>query len=92
MPTLQDLKRTILASLAPGGTGARPHAHKINVIGREYQSGSLEHALNVTFSSDDREIANTAFEELKRDGYIRSTMRDHTDPENWVEITTQGEK
>jgi hypothetical protein len=92
MPTIQDLKRAILTSLAARGVTTRPHAHKFNIIGREYQPGALEHALNVTFSSDDRALANTAFEELRRDGYIRSMLRDLSDPENWVEITSQGEE
>lgn len=92
MPTLQDLKRAILTSLAPYAAGTRPHAHKSNLIGREYQPGSIEHPLSVTFSPEDRALANGAFEELKRDGYIRSTMRDLADPENWVEITRQGEE
>lgn len=92
MPTLQELKRAILTSLAPGVARTRPQAHKFNVIGREYQPGSLEHALNVSFSPDDRALAGAAFEELKRDGYIRSTLRDLTDPESWVEITSEGEE
>ena len=35
-------------------------------------------------------LAARAFEELKKDGLIRSTMADLVDPENWCEITDAG--
>ena len=65
-------------------------AHKFAVIGRPYQAGSLEHQLQITFTNDDRECADRAFESLRHKSMIRSTYSDLIDPLNWVEITTNG--
>ncbi len=92
MITLHELKKAILAGLAEGqsSTSPRRHAHKISLLGRPYQRGEIEHALDISFELQERALADRAFLELKRDGYVRSTYRDLTDPENWVEITDAG--
>ena len=64
--------------------------HKINMIGREYQSGNLELLMKVEFATVDRSAAANAFDELKRDGFLQGTFTDMIDPENWVEITELG--
>jgi hypothetical protein len=87
MLTLKALKFEILRILAHPGT---QKAHKVNMIGRSFQSGDLERQLNMTFTSDDRALASDAFETLKADGYIQSTFDDLVDPENWVAITESG--
>src|SRR6185436_10875589 len=46
----RTLQMTILAVLADGGK-----QHKINMIGRPYQSGTLEAKLGVKFTADDRQ-------------------------------------
>jgi len=83
--TIQDLKLKILELFA-----ASRHGHKFNLLGRASQSGGLEASLGVKFDKDQRALAARAFEELKKDGLIRSTMADLIDPENWCEITDSG--
>lgn len=83
--SIRALKLAILEMLAPV-----PKAHKINLIGRVYQQGDLEHRLKVTFEAPDRQLADRAFEQLKVDGEIRSTYDDVIDPESWVQITDAG--
>ena len=64
--------------------------HKINLIGRPYQRGSLELSLDTTFDADTRQLANRAFEALKEKSFIRPTYGDLISPELWVEITSSG--
>jgi hypothetical protein len=96
MTSMRDLKRAILKALDQSASGAssanlpRRQAHRHNLIGREYQAGELEHALDTTFNIEDRVRASLAFDELKRDGYIRTTFRDTMDPDGWFEITDSG--
>jgi hypothetical protein len=80
-----DLKKGILDILS-----RQPHAHKFNLLGREFQRGAIEEHLGISFTADDRAFADQAFNELRRDGYLQSTYRDLADPENWVEITDRG--
>ena len=87
MHPTRELKRAILSLLNKERQGS---LHKTNMLGRPYQPGALEHALGTTFSVEDRVQADQAFEDLKRNGYIRPTCADTTDPEKWVEITGQG--
>lgn len=87
MPSSRQLQKAILTLL----NNERPRAqHKINLLGRSHQQGALEHAFGAAFTVEDRVQADQAFEDLKRNGYIRPTYGDLTDPENWVEITDQG--
>lgn len=90
MSNLRELKEAILRTLAPASRTVKPKAHKMNLIGREFQRGELEVILHITFSPEDRTLAAKAFDELKRDGYIQPTYDDLVDPENWVVITDSG--
>jgi hypothetical protein len=83
--TIRELKKAILEVL-----NSERSQHKFNLIGRDYQGGRLEHHLVATFDNGDRANAVTAFDELKRDGYVQSTFSDVIDPENWVAITVTG--
>jgi hypothetical protein len=85
--TLQDLKLAILKMFA--ATLPRP-THKFNLLGRGELRGSLESGLGITFTKDERALAAQAFEQLKTDRLIRSTLSDLVDPENWCEITDTG--
>jgi hypothetical protein len=85
--TTTHFKRALLEVLSK-----ERHAHKFNLIGREFQAGTLEYHLDAKFDPDDRALAARAFEELRRDGYLQATYRDTTDPENWVEITLSGKE
>lgn len=89
MDPLYRLKMAILKALSgAGGTGL----NKINLLGRPFERGrgTLEHNLDVTFLPEERALADRAFEELKTDGLIRPTYRDHVSPQDWVEITEAG--
>jgi hypothetical protein len=83
--TTKGLKRGILQLLS-----TERHAHKLNLIGRDFQRGSLEVHLNREFNPAVRARAAHAFEELRHDGYLVATYRDIVDPENWVAITDLG--
>ena len=83
--TPEELKLEILKLFAASQSG-----HKFNLLGRPYQIGGLERSLKISFDNDQRALAARAFEELKRDGLIRSTLSDLVDPENWCEITEAG--
>lgn len=92
MHSLRELKKAILKALRSRKTGDRSQpAHKISLIGRPLQQGELEHSLGGIFGPEERALADRAFEELKRDGYIWPTYSDLSDPENWVEITDAGQ-
>jgi hypothetical protein len=84
--TLQDLKLEILKLFAAAPRGG----NKFNLLGRPYQTGGLEASLRITFDKEQRAMAAQAFEHLKKDGLIRSTLSDLVDPENWCEITNAG--
>jgi hypothetical protein len=83
--TPKDLKRGFLQLLS-----TERHAHKLTLIGRDFQRGSLEVHLNREFNPGERACAAQAFEELRHDGYLAATYRDVVDPENWVAITDLG--
>jgi hypothetical protein len=85
--TIHDLKMAILKlfAVAPVHGG-----HKFNLLGRGSLRGGLETALGITFTKDERALAAQAFEQLKKNGLIRSTLSDLVDPENWCEITVAG--
>ena len=60
----------------------------MTIIGRgAVQPGTLETRMDVEFTRDERGRAAQIFEELKDNGYIRSTLDDLVDPGNWVAIT-----
>lgn len=80
-----DLKFAVLKSLSD----CSPQ-HRNNIIGRPFQSGSLESQLNVKFTDEERALSGKAIDELKLSGLIRPTYNDITDPENWLEITENG--
>lgn len=91
----RKLKEAILKNLSSTETkrsefSAPRRAHKINLIGRTYQSGELEIAFGVSFTPEIRADAARAFDELRHDGYIVPTYDDLVDPENWVVITETG--
>jgi hypothetical protein len=54
--------------------------HKINLIGRPYQRGLLEHCLGTTFDPETRQLADRAFEALKAKSFIRPTYGDLVNP------------
>jgi len=60
--------------------------HKYNSIGRTYQSGGLESYLKVKFTNYERNQADIAWEELKRQGVIVPTYSDSVSPEDWVTL------
>ena len=85
--TIQAAKLEILKLFA----AAPQHGgHKFNLLGKPYQPGGLEHALGIIFDKEQRALAAQAFDQLKHDGLIRSTLSDLADPENWCEITDAG--
>ncbi|MBI3053953.1 MAG: hypothetical protein HYY77_07920 [Betaproteobacteria bacterium] len=62
----------------------------MNLVGRAYQPGALEHRLKCAFSPADRALAYRALETLRSDGLISPTLDDLVDPESWVQITERG--
>lgn len=83
--TLRDMELAILRVLS-----RTSKEHKINLIGRRYQRGSLELGLDTTFDQHARELADRAFEALKAKSLICPTYGDLINPELWVEITSAG--
>jgi len=65
-------------------------AHKLNVIGRPFQSGALEDELGVKFADEERLIAARCVDDLLKLGHLVSTMNDLADPENWLTISESG--
>jgi len=90
--SLREFKKTVLKELAGRKVNSQAQpAHKTNLLGRPFQLGELERASGGSaFTPDERALADRAFEELKRDGYIRPTYSDLAAPEDWVEITDVG--
>lgn len=91
---LEILNSRHYSSSAAGVMGVYYEAkkNKYNLIGRRGSGnrGDVEYRLDTYFSDQDRVLASKAFEELKGDGYIESTLDDLVDPENWVIITELG--
>lgn len=83
--TLRGMELAILKVLSK-----TKEQHKMNLIGRPYQRGPLEHSLNTTFDPATRQLADRAFEALKARSLIRPTYGDIVNPELWVEITSSG--
>ena len=85
MRSLREMKKAVLKELATRKVdGQAQPAHKISLLGRPFQLGELERALGGSaFTPNERASADRAFEELKRDGYIRPTFSDLAEPENW---------
>jgi hypothetical protein len=73
---------------------ARSHQalSKYGVVGKPYARGELEMDWNVdrTFSSDERNEARKALEELVAGDLLRPTMSDLAVPDEWLEITEKG--
>jgi DNA-binding PadR family transcriptional regulator len=67
-----------------------PKVHKMNLVGRSYQPGALEHRLKCAFSPVERALAYRALEGLQSDGLIAPTLDDLVDPESWIQITERG--
>jgi hypothetical protein len=85
--TPHQLELEILATLMPG-----EQKHKMNLLGRPHQPGQLEHSLGRTFSNEERELADRAFEALRARGLISPTYADIANPTSWVKITAAGRK
>jgi hypothetical protein len=65
---------------------------KYGVLGKPYTPGELEMdwEINATFSSDERNEARKALEELIAGDFIRPTMSDLVVPDDWLVITEKG--
>jgi hypothetical protein len=65
---------------------------KYGVLGKPYTPGELERdwEINTTFSSDERNEARKALEELIGGDFIRPTMSDLAAPDDWLVITEKG--
>ena len=65
---------------------------KYGVLGKPYAPGELEMDWQVggTFSSDERNQARKALEELVAGDFLRPTMSDLAVPDEWLEITEKG--
>jgi hypothetical protein len=65
---------------------------KYGVLGKPYTPGELERdwEMNTTFSSDERNEARKALEELVVGDFIRPTMSDMVAPDDWLVITEKG--
>ena len=64
----RHLKEATLRCISEAGRTS----HKVNLIGRTFQRGTLELVLDVTFTPDQRAMAALVFDELKRDGYTQA--------------------
>lgn len=83
--SMRALKFAVLEELA-----GSPKMHKMNLLGRRNQLGSLEYRLRRAFSAADRSIAYRALESLHSDGLVSPTFDDLVDPEAWLQITERG--
>jgi len=83
--TIRKLKLAILEALASIGK-----LYKFNLIGKGANPGNLERGLGITMGSEERALADQAFEELKTDGLIQATYDDLIDTAAWVRITDAG--
>lgn len=63
---------------------------KYDVLGKPYSPGDLERELNTILSSEERNRARKALEELIQGDFIRPTMADLMVPDDWLEITEKG--
>jgi hypothetical protein len=65
---------------------------KYGVLGKPYTPGELEMdwQVNSAFSSDERNQARRALEELIAGDFLRPTMSDLAAPDDWLEITEKG--
>ncbi|WP_260739645.1 pPIWI-associating nuclease domain-containing protein [Tunturiibacter lichenicola] len=65
---------------------------KYDVLGKPYTPGELERDWKVdkTFTSDERNQARKALEELIAADFLRPTMSDLSIPDDWLEITDKG--
>jgi hypothetical protein len=65
---------------------------KYGVLGKPYTPGELEMdwEINATFSSDERNEARKALEELIAGDFIQPTMSDLAAPDDWLVITEKG--
>lgn len=67
-----------------------PKQHKINVLGRTHQAGSLENEIGRKLSAEERTGAARILAKLLQDGLLEATYEDMADPENWLRITDAG--
>jgi Predicted pPIWI-associating nuclease len=81
-----EIKLTILRIYAKRGASDA----KYNVIGKPNAPGTLEMNLKTEFSSDERNRARIAIEELVEADLLRPTMSDGQIPDQWYEITDKG--
>ena len=81
-----DLKLLILRIFAKSSQSKA----KYDALGKPYTPGDLERELNTIFSSEERNRARKALEELIQGDFIRPTMSDLMIPDDWLEITEKG--
>jgi hypothetical protein len=84
--TERRLRELILAEFAAAN---RP-LHKMNVLGRPFQRGSLEARANRKFTDVERQHAARVFDALQRNDHLVPTYSDLSDPENWLVLTDTG--
>jgi len=82
----RTLKNMIIEHLKKEKERGVEHLNKFNMIGRPYQSGSLEQFIGVKFTDLERVNAGSAFDELKDQRLIIPTYKDLVNPEDWVAI------
>lgn len=82
----RELKLAILKYINSRGD----HAYKYNLIGRGEAPGELELSFGERWSVDQKLAAADAFDALKRDRLIRSSMSTNEDTDNWVKLTPSG--
>lgn len=83
-----DLKFALLKCFNRGSG----HQNRVNVLGRPYQKGALEHELEVKLTPRERGQASRCLRELEDDDLLRATHSDLANPLDWLEITASGRR
>jgi hypothetical protein len=85
-PKLKDKFRNMQFGILKILAASRQSKGKINIIA----AGELEYHLGMKFTDIDIELANQAFEQLRKDLLIVGKYKDTMDHGNWVTITDKG--
>lgn len=90
IPYKKDLLKELIFEHVKQELKDKEHINKFNLLGKPYQSGSLENFLNVKFDGNERAQAGIAFDELKKQGVLVPTYKDLIHPEDWVKLGEVG--